>query len=388
MDIRAAAGAMRRLPLGLGPRGFLPNLYDLIVFILIAGAFAAIAHGAHEMSASLKGLDVAPITLDPRNLPEYALRTTLRMFAAILLSLRVYLRGRDARGQEPQGRARHRPGARHPSISPGAGLSDVHGHLLPRAVSRQRARRRVRGDLRDLHRPGLEHDVQLLPIAAHDSVRSRRVLPALPAFAVVAVLAVGSPVRRPRPDLEYDDVDVGRLVLRCRLGGDHGRRHHRQPAGDRLLDRACDRSPKPRRGGAGGRHNGARDPRLRSVAVSADRRVGRQVQIRADRRPAAPEFLGLRSDTPHQTAAARGFAIGMGVRASVRRSHPGAQARNPTIACRSGARQRRRVVRARHCRHRLCAVADRELCAHHARSRTRYSPRLVSVCSRSRGSSS
>src|ERR1700730_10117704 len=87
MDIRAAAGAMRRLPLGLGPRGFLPNLYDLIVFILIAGAFAAIAHGAHEMSASLKGLDVAPITLDPRNLPEYALRTTLRMFAAILASL-------------------------------------------------------------------------------------------------------------------------------------------------------------------------------------------------------------------------------------------------------------------------------------------------------------
>ncbi|MGA8411770.1 MAG: ABC transporter permease subunit, partial [Xanthobacteraceae bacterium] len=78
---------MRRLPLGLGPRGFLPNLYDLIVFILIAGAFAAIAHGAHEMSASLKGLDVAPITLDPRNLPEYALRTTLRMFAAILVSL-------------------------------------------------------------------------------------------------------------------------------------------------------------------------------------------------------------------------------------------------------------------------------------------------------------
>jgi NitT/TauT family transport system permease protein len=87
MDIRAAAGGLRLLPLGLGPRGLVPNLYDVIVFILIAGAFAAVAHGAHEMSASLKGLDVAPITLDPRNLPEYALRTTLRMFAAILLSL-------------------------------------------------------------------------------------------------------------------------------------------------------------------------------------------------------------------------------------------------------------------------------------------------------------
>jgi NitT/TauT family transport system permease protein len=87
MDIRAGDDPVRPTPLGLGRRGLIPNFYDVIVFILIAGAFAAIAHGAHEMSVSLKGLDVAPITLDPRNLPEYALRTTLRMFAAILLSL-------------------------------------------------------------------------------------------------------------------------------------------------------------------------------------------------------------------------------------------------------------------------------------------------------------
>jgi NitT/TauT family transport system permease protein len=87
MDIRAGDDPVRPTPLGVGRRGLIPNFYDVIVFILIAGAFAAIAHGAHEMSASLKGLDVAPITLDPRNLPEYALRTTLRMFAAILLSL-------------------------------------------------------------------------------------------------------------------------------------------------------------------------------------------------------------------------------------------------------------------------------------------------------------
>ena len=87
MDIRVGDDPVRPTPLGLGRRGLIPNFYDVIVFILIAGAFVAIAHGAHEMSASLKGLDVAPITLDPRNLPEYALRTTLRMFAAILLSL-------------------------------------------------------------------------------------------------------------------------------------------------------------------------------------------------------------------------------------------------------------------------------------------------------------
>ena len=82
------AGQPDRAPLlGLGPQGLLPNLYDVIIFILIAGAFVLLAHGAREMAAPLGKLDIAPVTLDPANLPEYALRTTLRMFAAILASL-------------------------------------------------------------------------------------------------------------------------------------------------------------------------------------------------------------------------------------------------------------------------------------------------------------
>jgi NitT/TauT family transport system permease protein len=87
MNIRGMAGAMRLSPLGIGRHGLVPNIYDIVVFILIAGAFVLIAHGAREMHGSLKGLDVAPIALDARNLPEYALRTTLRMFAAIVASL-------------------------------------------------------------------------------------------------------------------------------------------------------------------------------------------------------------------------------------------------------------------------------------------------------------
>jgi NitT/TauT family transport system permease protein len=75
------------VPLGLGPRGLLPNLYDVVIFILVAAAFVLLAHGAHEMGASLAKLEIAPVTLDPANLPEYALRTTLRMFAAICASL-------------------------------------------------------------------------------------------------------------------------------------------------------------------------------------------------------------------------------------------------------------------------------------------------------------
>src|ERR1700681_2532827 len=74
-------------PLGLGPRGLLPNVYDGIVFVLVFGIIVAVAHGAHEMKAPLSTLDIAPVTLDPSNLPEYALRTTMRMFAAIIVSL-------------------------------------------------------------------------------------------------------------------------------------------------------------------------------------------------------------------------------------------------------------------------------------------------------------
>jgi NitT/TauT family transport system permease protein len=71
----------------LGPRGLVPNVYDAIVFILIGGLLVAVLHGAHEMKAPLSTLDIAPVTLDPRNLPDYALRTTMRMFAAIFASL-------------------------------------------------------------------------------------------------------------------------------------------------------------------------------------------------------------------------------------------------------------------------------------------------------------
>jgi NitT/TauT family transport system permease protein len=86
MSVPGGKGA-RTWPLGLGQRDLLPNLFDLIVFILIAGAFVLLAHGLREMGEPLARLDVAPVTLDPANLPEYALRTTLRMFAAIFASL-------------------------------------------------------------------------------------------------------------------------------------------------------------------------------------------------------------------------------------------------------------------------------------------------------------
>src|SRR5690349_22621824 len=87
MNIRAVTESVRVSPLAVGRGGLLPNLYDIVIFLIIAGVFVALVHGAREMASPLAGLDLAPVTLDPANLPEYALRTTLRMFAAIIASL-------------------------------------------------------------------------------------------------------------------------------------------------------------------------------------------------------------------------------------------------------------------------------------------------------------
>jgi len=67
--------------------GAAPSWADLIAFLLLAATAVLIVQGAGEMSAPLSRLHTTPVTLDPARLPEYALLTTLRMFAALGASL-------------------------------------------------------------------------------------------------------------------------------------------------------------------------------------------------------------------------------------------------------------------------------------------------------------
>jgi NitT/TauT family transport system permease protein len=60
------------------------TLWDATVFALVIGGLTLIALGGHETLQPLA--HNPPISLDPRNLPNYALRTTLRMLAAIACS--------------------------------------------------------------------------------------------------------------------------------------------------------------------------------------------------------------------------------------------------------------------------------------------------------------
>src|SRR5258708_2419183 len=64
-----------------------PNIWDAVALILVVGAMVLIVYGGRQTTLPLSALDVSPVSLDPSNLPAYALRTTMRMLLAIVCSI-------------------------------------------------------------------------------------------------------------------------------------------------------------------------------------------------------------------------------------------------------------------------------------------------------------
>ena len=62
-----------------------PNREDAIAFIILLGLAVLVFRAAEGAVAPLSALHLEPVTLDPTHLPYYALRTILRMFAALFL---------------------------------------------------------------------------------------------------------------------------------------------------------------------------------------------------------------------------------------------------------------------------------------------------------------
>ena len=65
----------------------LPNRWDFVAFPMIISIIAMAAIGFHQTMAPIGTLQTQTISLDPSHLPEYAMRTTLRMLAAMVASL-------------------------------------------------------------------------------------------------------------------------------------------------------------------------------------------------------------------------------------------------------------------------------------------------------------
>jgi NitT/TauT family transport system permease protein len=65
----------------------LPNLWDAAAFLCVIGLLVAVGHVAQGTMTRIDAPGATEVTLDPLKLPEYALRTTARMFAALAASL-------------------------------------------------------------------------------------------------------------------------------------------------------------------------------------------------------------------------------------------------------------------------------------------------------------
>lgn len=61
--------------------------FDIFAFAIVFGLLALFTHGTERALIPISEMEQTPISLDPWALPEYALRTTLRMLAAIVASL-------------------------------------------------------------------------------------------------------------------------------------------------------------------------------------------------------------------------------------------------------------------------------------------------------------
>ncbi len=75
------------LPISVAERRLIVTRWDLLAVLLVLGVMVFLAEASRHLLAPLADLQQTPISLDPANLPEYAARTTLRMLAALVLSL-------------------------------------------------------------------------------------------------------------------------------------------------------------------------------------------------------------------------------------------------------------------------------------------------------------
>ena len=193
-------------------RRVLPNQWDLIALAAIMAVLTAVAQSYHGISAPLPAPNEPVISLDYWNLPYYALRTALRMFAALAASLVFHTftlsgpwRPRAARAEMVLVPLDVLP-VRVPSSASCPSPSRSTQPL------RQRLRRRA-GRSCHLHQPSLEHGLFPVPVVAHGAAGSRRSGARLSPHRLAEVLAARGAFRDAGPHLEHDDVDVGRLVF-------------------------------------------------------------------------------------------------------------------------------------------------------------------------------
>ena len=75
------------VPISVGGWGRFFTRWDVLAVLLILSLLVFLSEASRHLLQPLSELQREPVSLDPRNLPEYAARTTLRMLVAMLFSL-------------------------------------------------------------------------------------------------------------------------------------------------------------------------------------------------------------------------------------------------------------------------------------------------------------
>ena len=173
--MRRASSPAGQPPLAVARERLTPNVYDVVLFVLVVAGFVALAHGAHEIAAAGRcGWSAGRSCSIPPTCRNTRCARRLRMFAAIVASLVFTFVVATLAAKSRKAELVIMPALDILQSVPVLGFLTFTVAFFLRLFPGQRARRRMRGDLRHLHQPGLEHGVQLLPVAAHRAARPRR----------------------------------------------------------------------------------------------------------------------------------------------------------------------------------------------------------------------
>ena len=75
------------IPISVEKAGRIGTRWDVLAVLLTFGLLVFFGEASRHLLQPLSELQMTPVSLDPRNLPEDAARTTLRMLLALVLSL-------------------------------------------------------------------------------------------------------------------------------------------------------------------------------------------------------------------------------------------------------------------------------------------------------------
>jgi hypothetical protein len=143
------------------------NLRDVAALAPIVAVILAVGAGARQMLAPFAAAQPPEISLAPAALPNYALRTILRMLLALGISfVFTFTYGTWRTAVAPKWCSFRSSTC----SSPCQCLATFHSPRCSSFPSRQTGRWGPNcSDLRYLHEPSLEYGIQFFPIAAHHS---------------------------------------------------------------------------------------------------------------------------------------------------------------------------------------------------------------------------